>query len=357
MSSNLSGSSKSVSAMMPGYVPGLDGLRFFAFACVLFWHVTRATGWFGVDLFFVLSGFLITRILISSRDHPRFFKLFYTRRALRIFPLYLFFIVIRSPFIEPGAAVWFYTYTSNFLTMVEQRWIQPGHLWSLATEEQFYLLWPLLIFFIPTRHRFLVVVGMALIPWALRVAGFFSGISPLSLYVAPWFRFDSFAWGGLLAILVSEAPSLYRRIVRWRGLLWLIGLAIALGGVGVHPFEVRFWYWPVIGFTTVSFLSVLVLIEVFESKRCARLLEWSPIRHLGRISYGLYVWHLLALDAARICAVMFTEYFTIERGQIVLEVWYGAIFSLALLISVILAELSWHLLEQPFLRLKRYFEY
>lgn len=340
------------------YLPGFDGMRFGAFLLVLVWHVTSTTGWYGVDLFFVLSGFLISRILIVTRDGTHYFRRFYVRRALRIFPLYYVFL-LSNPLgkMSTESATWFYTYVSNFLIAREQRWIQPGHLWSLAVEEQFYVLWPMIVWLVAPRRLGLAMLATCTLAWGLRIFSYVGNVAPLSLYVLPWFRVDAFAWGALVALGKHRDTRWYRWIVSQVKKLTCIALVIFASGLAVHPFETRHWFWPVIGATTLYILAALLIILVLESKTLSSFLETWPLREMGRISYGLYVWHLVAVEVTHVAVRLgasklnCVEITASTTGRIVLEL------PCALALSTALALLSWWLLEQPFLSLKQLWSY
>lgn len=336
-----------------GYIPGLDGLRACAFLLVLVWHVTTVTGWFGVDLFFVLSGFLITRILLQTRDKSRYFIHFYARRALRIFPLYYVFLLINPLGAMPREfTAWFYGYASNFLIAREQHWVQPGHLWSLAVEEQFYLLWPVFLWLATSRGLGWSMLSVCLAAWGLRGIAWATDMAPLSIYVLPWFRSDAFAWGGLTALGVTSGAAWYRWIVNRRYVLTIACASIFALGMGIHPFEARHWYWPVIGATNLYVLSALLLVHILHSRRLAAFLDTWPLRAMGRISYGLYVWHLVMVEVAWAVArlrVGSSDSIDITKS---LVVQFAFVLPLALVLSVLFALVSWYLLERPFLRLK-----
>jgi peptidoglycan/LPS O-acetylase OafA/YrhL len=358
MSTNSSDTRKLVDTEGLGHLPGLDGLRACAFLLILVWHVTSVTGWYGVDLFFVLSGFLISRILLKTREKPGYFTRFYVRRVLRIFPLYYAFLFINPLGAMPEEfGVWFYTYASNFLVAREQHWVQPGHLWSLAVEEQFYLIWPIVLWLVASRGLGWAMFSVCLIAWCLRIVAWASNVAPLSLYVLPWFRVDAFAWGGLVALGVTSGASWYRWIVDRRYGLGLVCAGTFVYGLGIHPFENPHWYWPVVGATNLYVLSALLLVQILNSQKLATFLDTWPLRAMGRISYGLYVWHLVAVEvawaAARLSAGRFNslDYTSSLSGQLVF------VLPLALVLSVFLALASWFLLERPFLRLKTSFRY
>src|SRR5215470_2833769 len=225
----MGGNARSVRA--GGHLPGLDGVRGLAILLVLAVHfVGNATpvtwgerlavklgnyGVLGVDLFFVLSGFLITGLLLDSKGDPHYFRNFYARRTLRIFPLYYFvlallFVVIPALATIPPALeearqhqAWLWTYTANFFLAAKSSWALTyvSHFWSLAIEEHFYLLWPLVVFSFrrETLERIcLWVIGAAL---ALRIALSLAGVSELSISVLTPCRVDALCIGGLLAAI------------------------------------------------------------------------------------------------------------------------------------------------------------
>ena len=178
-----------------------------------------ATGWAGVDLFFVLSGFLITGILLDTKGAPRFFRTFYARRFLRIFPLYYGFLAIAfwvAPLLDPSLGVvplsaqgWYWAYLSNVQLALAGAWQKPvwiGHFWSLAIEEQFYLVWPFLVY--ATSAKNLVRVCIALIVAALltRVALVATGHG-FATYVLTPCRTDALATGALIAALMRTGVA------------------------------------------------------------------------------------------------------------------------------------------------------
>jgi peptidoglycan/LPS O-acetylase OafA/YrhL len=219
-----------------GHVPELDGVRGVAIAMVFAFHyvgfqgqgtlmaylsgVTRSM-WCGVDLFFVLSGFLITGILLDARGRPRYFTTFYGRRTLRIFPLYfglLAFAFLALPRLVPMTSpgdrrllahqAWLWTYATNFKTMVTGHSVFVGdhvwlhHLWSLAVEEHFYVIWPFLVGLAPLS-------GVRRVCWAclaicplIRVGLMGTSLPPIAAYCATFCRLDSLTIGGLLALFV-----------------------------------------------------------------------------------------------------------------------------------------------------------
>src|SRR5687767_5633954 len=229
-----------------GFVPALDGVRGFAILLVLVLHFSAyghelprsgllidqlyyrvaAAGWIGVDLFFVLSGFLITGILYDAKGSPHYFRNFYIRRTLRIFPLYygalILFLVI-FPLLWPNHGGlrsmqndgwWYWTYLSN-LKIARDGWPQfgaIGHFWSLAVEEQFYLIWPLLVLALNRRQLQITCVLCLIAALAVRVVLNAQGNNPAAFVLTPA-RLDALAVGAYLA-LAARGPGGLPRLAR-----------------------------------------------------------------------------------------------------------------------------------------------
>lgn len=370
------------------YVPALDGVRGIAISGVLALHfgvaadlsnrfpsvVTRwvervlYAGWAGVDLFFVLSGFLITSILLVSKDGPQYFRRFYGRRILRIFPLYytaLILALVVLPRIAPAHAwgllqegesgdIWLWTYTFNIglaFALIANPIASLSHFWTLAIEEQFYLVWPWLVKVASRRTLLRLCVSVAVIALALRIAWVNLGFGWEGAYRFTLTRADSLTVGAALAVLVRE--------VGWRRKLASIApwaLAISAAGIAILIANVPRFYPsdPLVvtfGHSLIAFLSASLIVLALRHD-ADRWLAVRPLRALGKYSYGIYVWH-----------------FPLQRA---LLAWYGfyapapgashvadtVLFLLAGLGgSVFLGWISYHLIERPFLRLKRLFVY
>src|SRR5579863_9160491 len=221
------------------HVRAYDGLRGIAIVLVLLRHLGEDlparrlggvvdaalnAGWLGVDVFFVLSGFLITGILLDARGDEAqpsegYFLRFYARRALRIFPLYYLFLAVtifiaRPPM--PHGTWWYWSYTSNVLIArhgwPEGLW-ETGHLWSLAVEEQFYLVWPAIIAWTPRRRLPVLCVAIIVGAIAVRIALIHQGAA-LGAYVLTPARADTLAVGAALAIALRSGPRVKDAIVR-----------------------------------------------------------------------------------------------------------------------------------------------
>ena len=240
----------------PGHIPALDGLRGIAILLVMFYHFTQTyiyyfsgilykcfdIGWCGVDLFFVLSGFLITGILFDAKNDPHYFRGFYMRRVLRIFPLYygfLFVLFVLVPLEHPFPSlirqhiteqVWLWSYLTNFAYCFSpQYFIQKLHLahfWSLAVEEQFYLIWPAVILFLQPKTAIRVsaiCIGAALF---LRFVLIWDHVNAVTIFNLTPCRMDSLATGALCALLIRVNVNTIK-------LLKAVRLITVFSGVGL----------------------------------------------------------------------------------------------------------------------------
>jgi peptidoglycan/LPS O-acetylase OafA/YrhL len=359
-------------------MPQLDGLRFFAIFGVLVTHEWHADslpwifrgldpGHVGVRLFFVLSGFLITGILLDCRrraeeeGHRRsvLIRRFYARRFLRIYPLYYAVLAaIIFVGIEPTRLLWpwLLSYTTNIYISVHHQWIgAPGIFWTLAVEEQFYLLWPLLVLFVPRRWLIPLLVGMISLapvfrlyasihePGDLVLNGYTSGTFTLAVL-------DCLGIGALLAIL-AQMESTRERIHRW-----LSVIALPVGATGSFVLlTIAYYHGEAANFVLGETFLALALAWVVGNAAqgftgaAGRLLEWQPVSYLGRISYGIYVFHafvpILMLWIGNRLGLAYTGYPRLLN------------FILVSLTSVIIAAISWQLFEGPINGLKRYFPY
>jgi peptidoglycan/LPS O-acetylase OafA/YrhL len=368
-------------------IQALDGLRGVAILLILMLHLTRwgqlhqtagidalyyriaLAGWVGVDLFFVLSGFLITGILLDAKGGPGFFRTFYTRRVLRIFPLYytflaLFFFVLLPLFPalglgDPaGEQGWHWLYLQNF-QLARDGWpehLALGHLWSLAVEEQFYLLWPLVVFASSRRGLtmacLVIVAASPLIRIALHLQG--NAVAAYALMPA---RMDTLAFGALLAILARQPSGLVRvqrwlKPAGWGAAFALLPIAARHRGLYSEGLLVQ-----AVGYSllAVAFSAMAAsAVTAAPASRTHRLLAAPILVFFGKYSYGIYVLHQPLLDClARIgfsARVVPSVFGSGLPGLLLFSVVGG-------IASVGLALLSWHLLEQPFLRLKRHVRY
>ena len=365
----------------PGaHVPALDGLRGVAVLLVLAFHfahidgdggvVERAllgatrSGWAGVDLFFVLSGFLITGILLDARGSPGYFRAFYLRRVLRIFPLYYAYLAVLFlvlPALVPAVDVkaetqgWLWAYLGNILFAREggfQASPYTGHFWSLAVEEQFYLLWPFLVWFLPRRRLAWLCLGFVAGAFALRFAIHRTTFNATAAYVLTPARLDALAMGALVAIAARE-PAWWPRVRR--GAPWVLGAAaiavaavwVRRGGLFGGDPAVQVWAF---GPLAAGFAALLVLaVGGRGSSSLSRGLACPMLRTAGKYSYGLYVLHypvFLGLEATGLTSAALAARLGGRLAGI------AAFASIAGAITLAGALLSWNLLEKRFLRWK-----
>lgn len=337
-------------------IPQLDAIRGIAILVVMF-HNERdalpslhlqgifASGWMGVDLFFVLSGFLITGILLDAKGSDGFFRNFYARRCLRIWPLYyalILFMFVAVPLLRPALAStifersspwWAYPfYLQNFLVHASEGAVGPlGVTWSLAIEEQFYVVWPLVVWYLSAAQLRLVCLAVIVASPFVR---FYLSEEHVNLYVNIFCRLDGLMWGAFVAVLIRE-PGFESRRHRW--LAWS-ALAIALP-LGLATDD-RGMQWIVYSLSVLA-SAALVYLALFST---APWLQWilssRGLVFTGTISYGLYLLHKLPFDVIK------------GRG------FEHPVIVFALLMSAayLLASASWYLLERPFLGLKRFYQ-
>ena len=360
----------------------LDGLRGIAITAVFCFHYRIEPqspgewGWVGVDLFFVLSGFLITGILFDSLGEAHYFTNFYMRRALRIFPLYwglwcvlIIFMLLQGRF-EAEFLAW-PAYLGNYLgsfalwagwnhehfnrlpaavhVASETLRIQVGPYWSLCVEEQYYLTWPLVVWMVRGRERLLkMCLGVLAGILALRIALHFwlpaAWVHYNEVYFWTLTRADSLLAGSALALYVRGARGLKRLRIKTvaAGTLLAVGaLAIGQRSWGLFT-DVSFSGWmQTWGLTAVAAASCGVVAMSLRVRWLESVLTWRPLIHLGRVSYGFYVFHLLFWDCDRIVI-------DAVKPRVPAIVIHVAVFGWVWLLSW--ASFRWF--ESPFLRLK-----
>lgn len=364
-----------VTAGRERFYPGLDGLRAVAMVAVLISHffpdrsgIQRAFHWgrFGVMLFFVLSGFLITGLLLRGRDAVKaggttrgaVFRAFVARRALRIAPIY-YLVVLLGFWAGYGPIAdllpWHLTYTGNIaLIYFHKPLAQATHLWSLCVEEQFYLLWPGVVLFAPAKKLPAIAAGLVTFSFGYEAVGAMQGRSFEETHLVLQGCMDALGLGALLAMLSDrdrDGGNSAERLSFWAALVGAPLFFFAQGfryQVGLPATELLPYRLP--GDLGLGFFSLaLVYLAVSnEPSWIRRFLELGPVRYLGRISYGVYLYHLFLIPMGRTVARR-SGAPEMERG---LEMFltYGAA-------SILLATISWFAIEAPINRQKRRFPF
>ncbi|HWB87515.1 MAG TPA: acyltransferase [Bryobacteraceae bacterium] len=362
------------------HIPALDGVRGLAILLVIAFHArivfTSASaipffavlllglGWSGVDLFFVLSGFLITGILLDTRDSPDYFRTFYLRRVLRIFPLYfayliLVLVVLRYAWLwHAGTDLWksvnpwwYVTYLMNWKAAHGYYDLFLDSLWSLAVEEQFYLFWPAIVWLCPRRKLKWVCLAMAIGSLATRCVLSAAGTHPEAIYRLTPCRLDPLAAGAFLAVALRDFRGSVERWIRPVAALSLFAF-LEIGLVIRTPI----WMSPSMRTAGASLVAVGYACLVFGAAMggegvspLARLFSWPLLRQCGKYSYAMYILHAIPYQLT-VGWVEALPHSNFPAAMVaVIQYLYGPVLACA---AFAMAWTSWRLLEQPFLRLK-----
>jgi len=346
--------SESVLVIDQGRIGELDGVRGLAALAIVLFHAQPdwlPLGWAAVDLFFVLSGFLITSIVLKHGHSPGFLRQFYLRRGLRIWPIYyltlLCFIVFRHhlPVRCEWSGLWYYvTYTQD----IPLYWSSQAprfhgflnHTWTLAIEEQFYLIWPMVVRICGVRRVPFLVIGCAGLSVMARIFGW-----PASLLLT---RTDGLVLGGLLAALLHCGVLTRSRAG------WLFGILVAIGVCGVAAMasaldltckDLSVSGGGLLGIN-IALTGLIGITLIGSGSAWLAPLRWGPLLYLGKISYGLYLFHYVILMVSAGQLRMWAPW-AMPPGRLLVTV----------LICFLAASLSYVLIEEPMLRLKKRFEY
>jgi peptidoglycan/LPS O-acetylase OafA/YrhL len=366
--------------LSPGRIPALDGVRGLAIAMVVIMHTTVIAplnarcaaveaighaGWMGVDLFFVLSGFLITGILFDSRNDAHYFRNFYARRGLRIFPLYYAFVamfVLVLPQLggdhpERGPTWCYWLFYSNFTHGFagEQRHRMLDVLWSLSVEEHFYLVWPLCVFRMGRANLMRLcgaIVGVAIVARCATVA---SGLPWLATYSITPCRMDALTIGAFVALSVRGAGGVAALLPLARRAA-VVSTAMIIACFAWHRGPA--WHGgpgQTVGYTAIAILFASMLTHVLVVRPGSgwhRFFTTPALLTLGRYSYAIYLFHypLATLlgrylcDSTGVRPLMGSALF----GQ---AIYWAACFAASLAAALV----SWNLLEKHCLKLKDWF--
>lgn len=359
---------KIIKSSLP-YLPQLDSLRALAAFGVFVQHFfpqghllvsTVPLGDLGVRLFFVLSGFLITGILLNARNGIRSGSItiattawhFYMRRVLRLLPVFYVSLTLGLIFSEELRQYvwWFILYVQNIHFAILGDFSFGPHLWTLAVEEQFYLLWPLFIFFIPDKLLLSTMILTMVLGVGSRLVFIGFDLTHFQASMLTPSHLDTLGAGGVLAILYAQRSLVCGRYVRNLWMFFLTGLTalfvVLTAKLAGFPSTVEFllgelgaglvFMW-VIGNAAIGFRGLLGWV-----------LDMSFLQYLGKISYGLYVYHWFVPKIALTIA---------ERTGVEVPASEWVQFMLYSTISVCIAMASWHVMEQPILSLKKKFSY
>jgi peptidoglycan/LPS O-acetylase OafA/YrhL len=324
-----------------GHIDELDGIRGVAAIMMVFHHISQSfpektssqalnlwlavthAGWLGVDIFFALSGFLITRVLLGTRERPHYYKNFYARRLLRLAPPYLLTLILVALFIPHSLAFLglSFVYLANFAVPLGVAMAYPP-LWSLAVEEHFYLIWPWLVRYLHLR------------------TGFFYPY-------ASWFRFDGLAWGALLAILLAHPQATRRRVEVWSYTVGLSGaiLFVFCAAFGAMGRSSEVGSTLVFGLVAMATTGLIGAAALGSFRTILSPLRHPVLRFFGEISYWVYLFHFFMIG--EVMRLLHTWH----AGWSLYFVEAALVFSASILTGVVVRR--W--IELPALSLKKHF--
>jgi peptidoglycan/LPS O-acetylase OafA/YrhL len=358
------------------YRPELDGIRAFAVLAVIAFHAGVAPargGWLGVDIFFVLSGYLITQVLL--REHARTGAInlrdFWVRRLLRLYPALLLALVLGVFFYTTlgyGGTIGGYLKTAAAAGLYFENFVWGlgnnelglfGHTWSLAVEMQFYLVWPLLLAWIlakrqrPTRWIIVgIVISFGLYVLQSTPEPVSAGHFPVAYYM-PWTRAFELLAGALLAALEaqrSERRAEPRPGRHWIG--WLIGVGYGVVFFASWIYSIYVHQRAIIwesGAATILTVLLLLHLDRVRTAGVGRLLAWRPIAWIGSVSYAVYLIHYPVIQILEHKVGHHAGHPGLASGK--------GMLVMATVISLALAAISWRLVEKPALKLKDRFEH
>jgi len=357
------------------YYPTLDILRGLAISIVVFYHNFGSVsffrfGWLGVDLFFVLSGFLITDILLKTRDNKFYFRNFYIRRVLRIFPLYylvLFVFFALSPilFKQKGPdtvfsyyqnnSAWFWSYFQNWLMVKKGPPPVPflAHFWSLAIEEQFYLFWPVLIFFAKKLESVKKIISaLIIISIVTRLTVWMIYPNEVEKFYCNTFtRMDSLLMGCFLAVHLKQGKEIPLRFIK-AIIVCFIALVVA-SLIFFGNLRQDNLLFPTFGYSIAAafFTSLVYLILKYESNLAGWSRRLNLLRFAGKISYGMYVYHIPIYLI--LCNVLSKTFATSLSFSIIEQPLFVSVLSVVLTVAA--SVISFYAVERPILNLKKHF--
>lgn len=350
------------------HIPALDCIRGLAVLLIILFHffdfVIFKFGWVGVDLFFVLSGFLITGILLDSKSATYYYRNFIVRRILRIFPLYYFVLLISLivvPLVWPmlfGGGFEYYTHNQLYFWLYMQNWLYSNtgfpknptliHFWSLAVEEQFYIFWPFIVGVFSARRLFIVSLIIIVLSLFFRLwIGPKLGLIHPYEYMATFSRMDALSVGAIIAILIRKRPAW---LEKYTFPVFMVSLVALLATMLILRAVLFLRLAPV--YTLIDILAGCLLIFMLNRRKffILRPLYHPVFSFLGKYSYGIYIYHYLVF---RIMEYHFLPKLALFSGTREITLIINGIIAFA--ISILISILSYRFIEQPFLKLKKFF--
>jgi peptidoglycan/LPS O-acetylase OafA/YrhL len=367
--SGATGTARTAAKPHVDFHPELDGVRGMMMAAVFLFHCAPRTGvavfdgfvgsmWISIDVFFALSGFLITRNLLDDRHNVYRYRNFYWNRALRIVPAYVVALLVVFLLMPHSAALakalewipsprWFLTYTFNFWIALHNGWPLNhlmNHFWSLSVEEQFYLVWPPLVFLVPARRRPHLIVAVLLVAAMSEVYLRRHGFSQAVVHTNLLTRLDSLGVGAAVAF-VHRSPRPDAAVPLLSGVFWvclvlLVGSAASTGVLS----PTGWWGQLVVQAALMAWSASLVYLLVHQRgvfRLVARVFRLRAFVFLGKYSYGIYLFHWLLF-----AAIAKHDVFGLRTRS----PW--ANFVIVGAATIASALLSWNLVEKQFLKLK-----
>jgi peptidoglycan/LPS O-acetylase OafA/YrhL len=357
------------------YINGLNTLRGIAVLLVIrqhwapygfksfpilsfFYLKVLPSGDFGVDFFFVLSGFLISNILIQQKEESdlnsrlNLIKKFIIRRSLRIFPIYFLCLLLLYIFNFPDVRkyiIYFATYTSNFLIFHQFSWNSLAHIWTLAVEEQFYLIWPVVIIFTPKKYLLTLTVSFIFFSTICNLIteqkyGYFAKVLTFNC-------FSSFAIGGLYAysLINEKSGDIIKKTIF--SILPLAVILYILYEAGIHTAPLRL---------INSIISISIIILVAENRYgsiMSAIINNKVLTNLGKISYGVYLYHYMVPTYYSMFLIYIEKKLNIYNnpGMLMNQPYVIDVFQF--LILILISSLSYYFIEIKILKLKKHFEY
>lgn len=358
------------------YNPAIDGLRAISFLIVFLFHCNIPgfqVGWSGVNIFFVLSGFLITSILLEAKHSNNYFTGFYMRRILRIFPIYYAVLFAMFAFwVLSGGGEWhrmlyYLTYTQNIFHAFGADDPIRGpifHTWTLAIEEQFYLFWPFIVYYMSRKNLLRLSVVLIIISPLLRILFYRMSGSVFMGNMLLFCQTDSLAFGAILALVPFQQqikPSRLRNVLFLSGLVLFLGLTVYLGILhgGKNPADILMTgynayntpdgylntFWGPFIFSVVGLMASALVVACYDPEsRLAKVLSNNVLVHVGKISYGLYLYHWII--------IIFLRFLTKKY-----PLGNAAFFFLSLGLTYIAAVISYYTFERYFMNKKKHFAY